>query len=268
LILNSSENLYKIFKTVSKIVIDAGKNLKAYKFKHFKSFFKNEKDIVTEVDLLTEEYLIKHIKREFKESSFLTEETNNKLPHQQEFLWIIDPLDGTINYYRRFMFYSISVALYMQKIVMGIIYAPEFDALYWTFEKNKAYKNKEEINVSSCKEIKKAFLVTGFSNAIINKKTKPFDIFKRVSLATLSARRCGSAALDLAMVAEGIFDGFWEEGLNPWDIAAGSILVENAGGMVSDFSNKKISLYAPSIVATNRLIHTPLIKLITAEIKK
>ncbi len=231
--------------------------LKYMKLKKFKTFFKSESDIVTDADYFAEEFIVKNLKKEFLDSEFLTEETYKTKPkNDKQFLWILDPIDGTTNYYKRFMFYSISLALCTNgKIVMGLVYAPEFNELFWTIGNGPTYKNDTPVVVSDERNIKNSFLVTGFSNAVINKKTKPFEIFKKVSLSTLATRRCGSAAIDLAYVAGGIFDGFWEEGLNPWDVAAGYLLVKNAHGKVTDFSGNKFDIYKNSIIATNGKIH-------------
>lgn len=256
-----------IFKQVKDIVIKAGERIKDIKQKKFKTFFKRESDVVTDADYIAEEFIVKNLKKNFADSEFLTEETYNRAPEQsREFLWILDPIDGTTNYYKGFMFYSISLALCInEKIVMGIVYAPELNELFWTVHGERTYKNNSIVKVSNEKSIKNAFLVTGFSNAVIYKKVKPFEIFKKVSLATLATRRCGSAAIDLAYVASGIFDGFWEEGLNPWDVAAGYLLVKNAGGKVTDFAGKKFNLNQKSILATNGKIHSSLKKLIMDE---
>lgn len=263
-------NYPSIFKKARSIVIEAGKKIKSIREKNFKVFFKSENDIVTDADYFAEEFITQKLRQEFRDSEFLTEETYNAKPkNNKEFLWILDPIDGTTNYYKKFMFYSISLALCINnKIVIGIVYAPEFDELFWTIGNGNAYKNKSLIRVSNEKNIKNSFLVTGFSEAVIKKKTKPFEIFKNVSMVTLATRRCGSAALDLAYVAQGIFDGFWEEGLKPWDIAAGYLLVKNANGKVTDFSGTNFNLYQRSLIATNGKIHLSLKNIINKVGKK
>ncbi|MFN7181376.1 MAG: inositol monophosphatase family protein [Planctomycetota bacterium] len=261
---NGSDNINKIVKTVKKIVISAGEILQRMRFRSFRVSYKGEKDLVTEADYFAEEFIVKNLKKEFPDSAFLTEENyKEKLTKNEEFLWIIDPLDGTTNYYKKFMFYSISVALYTNDVVSGIIFAPAFNDLYWTHKYDFSYKNTQRIYVSDEKKIENSFLVTGFSYAVTKRIKKPFETFKKVSLATLGVRRCGSAALDLAYVSCGIFDGFWEEGLNPWDIAAGFLLVKNAGGKITNLSGQKLNIFdCKYIVATNGKIHTRLLKLL------
>ncbi len=261
----STRNINKILKVVKKIITSSGEILQKMRHKNLKISFKGEKNLVTDADYIIEDFIVNNLKKEFPDSKFLTEERHNDyISNKKEFLWIIDPLDGTTNYSKKFMFYSISIALYTNKVILGVIYAPAFNDLYWTYEYGYSYRNNRRIFVSDEKEIKNSLLVTGFSYAVTIKKVKPFETFKKVSLATLGVRRCGSAALDLAYVSCGIFDGFWEEGLNPWDIAAGYLLVKNSGGKVTNLTGGKLNIFDKYIVATNSKIHKQLLNLLSA----
>lgn len=217
---------------------------------------KAKNDFVTYVDKLSEETVKTYIKRRFPEHSFLAEESG-KEDMKSDFLWIIDPLDGTVNYIHSFPFFSISIALeYRGSIVMGVIYDPIRDDLFWGSRGEGAFWNGRKIQVSSAKELKGTLLATGFPHRAKDRIDPYLKVFKELFIRATGIRRAGSAAMDLAYVAAGIFDGFFEFGLSKWDVAAGSIIVEEAGGVVTDFAGGDKYLETGNIIAGPVELHS------------
>jgi myo-inositol-1(or 4)-monophosphatase len=193
--------------------------------------------------------------------SFLAEESG-RLPATKggsKGRWIIDPLDGTTNFVHGFPMFCVSIAVELEgDLVAGVIYHPILDELYVATREKGATLNGKAIHVSSRKKIKEALLTTGFSYLEGENLHREIEILGRLSGLARAIRRPGSAALDLAYTARGVFDGFWETGLSPWDVAAGALLVEEAGGLVTNFSNKPFSVEDEHILAANPFLHTPL----------
>ncbi len=222
---------------------------------------KGDINLVTEADLASEALIIERIKSHFPRHSILAEEAGNAVVIGDEggHKWIIDPLDGTTNYAHGYPCFCVTMALENDgEIVIGVTYDPTRDELF-TAEKGKgAALNGKPMRVSSNDVLGNSLLVTGF----------PYDIKQREDFArhltelllnSRGVRRDGSAALDMAYVACGRFDGFWEEGLNPWDVAAGKILIEEAGGTVSYYDGSPFSIYRPPVCASNGHIHSEML---------
>jgi myo-inositol-1(or 4)-monophosphatase len=213
-------------------------------------------DLVTETDVAVEKQLKTSLAKILPEAGFLAEEGSGST-RPGKLTWIVDPVDGTTNFAHAFPFVCVSVALWREdKIVLGVIHAPVLGELFWASHGQGAFLNGEPIEVSGTTTLVDSLVATGF----------PYDIelhiegimanLRRVLLASQGFRRPGAAALDLAYVACGRFDGFYESDLKPWDIAAGWLIVEEAGGLVSRYDwREKSFLGAPSILATNRLVH-------------
>ena len=228
---------------------------------------KSEIDLVTESDLASERLIIERIKTYYPRHSVLAEESGatnpQNLDQQSDWLWIIDPLDGTTNYAHAYPCFCVSIALAHQgKLEVGVVYDPIRDEMFAAERGQGASLNGRRISVSSTTILGRALLCTGF----------PYDVRQRSEFARHFAnfimhaqgvRRDGAAALDLAYVAAGRFDGFWEEGLKPWDVAAGVLLIEEAGGRVSDYLGDPASIYTPPIMASNGLIHEEMMKVLT-----
>jgi myo-inositol-1(or 4)-monophosphatase len=218
---------------------------------------KGDIDLVTEADLAAEQLIVERIGSYHPRHAILAEESGESLRGDEpsEFKWIIDPLDGTTNYAHGYPCFCVSIALeQVGEIVLGVIYDPTRDELFAAERGGGATLNNRRIRVSDVEDLNRALLCTGF----------PYDVRERGEFArhfhnfimhAQGVRRDGSAALDLAYVAAGRFDGFWEEGLRAWDVAAGKILVEEAGGRVSRYDGSRFSIYAPPILASNALIH-------------
>jgi myo-inositol-1(or 4)-monophosphatase len=218
--------------------------------------YKGDIDIVTETDHLSEQLLLSRITTTFPHHDILTEESCG-IERGAEYRWIIDPLDGTTNYAHGFPFFCVSIALeHRGEIILGVIYDPMSDELYEAAPGKGAFLNGEPITVSGTETLSKSLLATGFPYDIRTNPDNNLNCFCKMTLQTQAIRRAGSAALDLAYVAAGRFDGFWELQLHPWDTAAGWLLVTEAGGSVTDFNGSHYSFQSRGILATNGKIHT------------
>ena len=223
---------------------------------------KGDINLVTEADLASEALIIERIKSYYPKHAILAEEAGDAvlmIDGEASWKWIIDPLDGTTNYAHGYPCFCVTLALEKNgKIVIGVTYDPTRDELFSAEKGHGANLNGRPIRVSATEEIGNALIVTGF----------PYDFKQREDFArhltefllrSRGVRRDGSAAIDMAYVACGRFDGFWEEGLNPWDVAAGYLLIEEAGGRVSYYDGKEFSIYSPPICASNGLIHSDML---------
>jgi myo-inositol-1(or 4)-monophosphatase len=222
-------------------------------------------DFVSEVDLASEKEIIRVLKASYPDHAFLGEESG--LSHQADNVWIIDPLDGTTNFLHGFPQYCVSIALEQKgEITQAVIYDPNRNDLFTATKGQGAYLNQRRMRVSNKSKLKESILGTGFPFRDFQHLPVYLKIFEDVVRGTSGVRRPGSAALDLAYVAAGWFDGFFEINLSKWDIAAGGLLVTEAGGIVSDFSEKDGWLESGNIVATTPKIYDPLIKIIQSHI--
>ncbi len=217
---------------------------------------KSLNNLVSYVDKTAEKMLVQDLGPLLPEAVFLTEEqTVRQL--DGDLRWIIDPLDGTTNFLHGIPLFSISVALARKgKIVIGIVYDIMQDAMYHACLGKGAFCNGQPIHVSKQKDMGQALLVTGFpygKNESILKKY--IDVFSHLTIHTRGVRRLGSAAIDLAYVAQGRFDGFYEYGLNAWDVAAGTLIVREAGGRVTDFRLGGDFVFGAELIASNHHLH-------------
>jgi len=228
---------------------------------------KGDIDLVTEADLAAESLIIDRIKSHYPRHSILAEESGTAggvefVAGKSEWKWIIDPLDGTTNYAHGYPCFCVSIALEREgKIEVGVIYDPMRDEVFAAERGSGATLNERAIRVSIVDDLNAAMLCTGFPYNVRERQdfTRQFANF---TMAAQAVRRDGSAALDLAYLACGRFDGFWEEGLRPWDIAAGVLLVEEAGGRVSDYGGRPLDLYNPTTLASNGLVHDAMISVL------
>ncbi|MBI3604992.1 MAG: inositol monophosphatase [Nitrospirae bacterium] len=177
--------------------------------------------------------------------------------------WIIDPLDGTTNYVHGFPFFCVSIGLeYDGAVILGVVYDPFRNDLFYASKGTGAFLNGQPIRVSKENELRRSLLVTGFPYDFRENPGQIFSHFFQLSQASQGVRRTGSAALDLCYLAAGYFDGFWELNLSPWDVAAGSLIVEEAGGRVSGFNGEALSIYSKNILASNGQIHSQMAELL------
>lgn len=211
---------------------------------------KSQNDFVTEVDNAAEKEIIRTIRAAFPEHAILAEESG--LQGVSDFQWIIDPLDGTTNYLHGFPQFAVSIALKNKKTLeQAVVYDPLRQELFTASRGRGAHLNDRRIRVTSRRGLEGALLGTGFPFKQQQHLDAYLETFKSLFPMTAGIRRAGSAALDLAYVAAGRLDGFWELGLSPWDMAAGALLVEEAGGFISDFAGTKDFLETGNVVAAN-----------------
>jgi myo-inositol-1(or 4)-monophosphatase len=237
------------------IAKEAGQFLKARLNSAHRIGYKGEINLVTEVDKASEGMITSKINHLFPDHDILAEEftSTNK---GSDFRWIVDPLDGTINYAHGYPVFCVSIALQrLDKIVLGIIYNPMLEEIFEAEKGKGALLNGRQIHVSNTGKIGESLLATGFPYDIRDDSESALNYFNTMIMKVRGIRRAGSAALDLAYLADGRFDGFWELKLNPWDTAAGWLMVEEAGGIVTDLRGKAYYLESPVILASNGKIH-------------
>jgi myo-inositol-1(or 4)-monophosphatase len=218
-------------------------------------------DYVTHVDMESERRLIDGLRALFPGSGFLVEEETIDNTHEA-YTWIVDPLDGTTNFIHQLPTFSISVALMNQdKIVLGTVLDVKSGECYYAFGEG-AFMNGKEINVSKRTDLGESLLATGFPYNDFDRQEEYVSVLSFLMQNTRGIRRFGSAAIDLAWVAAGKFDGFWEYSLKPWDVAAGSFLVQQAGGTLSDFSGSDNFLHGGEIICGNPHIYIQLLEVV------
>ncbi len=221
--------------------------------------FKGRVDMVTKIDLGAEKIILNKIKTNFPDHSIITEESDNK-ETLSDYRWIIDPLDGTTNFVHSFPFACVSIGLeYKNEIILGVVNNPFLKEYFFAEKNNGAFLNDEPIKISKNAKLKDSLLATGFPYELAENFDRNMELFNKIYRQTQGIRRAGSAAMDLCYVACGRFDGFWEFDLNPWDVAAGSLMVTEAGGILSDFSGKQLDIFSNEIMATNGLVHDELL---------
>ena len=221
---------------------------------------------VTEADHASEAAILNVIKNNFPDHQVLAEETGAHT-NASRYKWIIDPIDGTINFAHGIPLCSVSIAIEKDgEIVMAAVYAPILDELFFAEKGKGAMLNDKKISVSNETKVISSNLVTGFPYTYINMPNGPLEVFGRLVKKGIPVRRLGSACIDLCWVACGRFDGFYEHKLEAWDSAAGYLIVEEAGGKVTDHEGKRFSPYQHGIVATNGRIHDELLLWINDEL--
>ncbi|HUL43381.1 MAG TPA: inositol monophosphatase family protein [Bacteroidota bacterium] len=254
-----------MISTAIEAATQAGKYLKQNlgKVKNIELKDGGEKNLVTEIDKHSEEIIISIIKKHFPSHDILAEESGKARGAKSDYRWVIDPLDGTTNFTHGFPVFCVSIGLeHCGELIAGAIYDPNFDELF-TAEKGKgAFLNGKRMHVSSVESLKKSLLVTGFPYNIRENPDNAVEHFVQFLMDAQAVRRMGSAAIDMAYVAAGRYEGFWEVHLNPWDMAAGAIIVTEAGGMLSDFAGKPFSIYEKQVLATNGRIHEEMMKIL------
>ncbi|MDP2646014.1 MAG: inositol monophosphatase family protein [Desulfobacterales bacterium] len=239
----------------------AGSLQKKYLGKPHRVAYKGEIDIVTDVDHKCEAAIINTIRKACPEHDILAEESLERKKSNSDYRWIIDPLDGTTNYVHNFPFFCVSVALEIKGTVqVGVVYDPIRKELFSGIKNQGAFLNGHRLSVSGEVDLKKSLIATGFPYDIETVERNNLANFVKIIKASRGIRRAGSAALDLCYVACGRLDGYWELKLKPWDMAAGQLIVKEAGGQVTNFSGGKISIYHDEILASNGLIHGSLKK--------
>ena len=221
---------------------------------------KNYNDFVSEVDVAAERVIIDTLKDAYPDHGFLGEESGSS-EHQSDFIWIIDPLDGTTNFLHNFPQYCVSIALqHKGEITQAVIYEPNRNDLYTATKGRGAFLNDKRIRVSKSDKLQQSLIGTGFPFRDFKHLDTYLAMFKSMLQKTSGIRRPGSAALDLAYVANGSLDAFWEIGLSPWDIAAGALLVQEAGGIISNLNGKEGWLESGNVLAASPKIYDAMVE--------
>ncbi len=223
---------------------------------------KAKNDYVTEVDKKSEEIIKCYIKSHFNNHDILAEESLEER-NASPFLWIIDPLDGTLNYIHGLQSFAVSIALEIEgALAIGLIYEPLRESIYSAMRGHGSFKNGKRLHVSHSDTLSTSLIATGFPYRIKDIIDLYLKVFKDFFMHATGIRRGGSACLDLAYTAEGIFGGFFECALSPWDMAAGALLVEEAGGVVTDFEGNNQYLQTGNIIAGTKGVHHEMLKII------
>lgn len=225
---------------------------------------KGDINLVTEADLASEALIIERIRSHYPKHAILAEEAGDavRVEGADVWKWIIDPLDGTTNYAHGYPCFAVTLALeHDGEVVVGVTFDPTRGELFAAEKGRGATLDGKPIKVSSTERLSESLICTGFPYDFKRKE----DFTRHLTeflLGSRGVRRDGSAAIDLAYVACGRFDGFWEEGLNPWDMAAGKLLIEEAGGWITDYSGSAFSIYHPPVVASNGRIHNEMLAIL------
>lgn len=226
---------------------------------------KGIRDIVTKYDRASEKFIQKEIRKRFPDHEFLGEEGGMTKTKEKSspYTWIVDPIDGTKNFARKIPLFAISIALYKNgKPLVGVVHNPALNETFWAEKgkgafKSSSWEKQHKIHVSKTNCLVDAILATGFHPQDTNRN---LPIFARLTKATFATRRTGSAAIDLCYVASGLFDGFWEFHLKPWDIAAGLLILQEAGGKATNFDGSQIDFKLEQFLGTNGRLHKILSK--------
>ena len=263
-------DLEKICIQMTEVCLETGKFIRqeAQHFKKSAVEYKGNADMVSYVDKTAEKQIVNSLSQILPEAGFLAEEkTADKLGLR--YTWIIDPLDGTTNFIHGLPCYCISIALAEgSEIIAGVIYEINQDECFYAWKSGPAFLNKQIIQVSSASKLNESLFATGFAYYRYEKMQAYMQVFDELLRNSHGIRRLGSAAVDMAYVACGRLEGFYEYGLNPWDVAAGIIIVKQAGGFVSDFSGGDDFLFGKEIVASGKEIFNPFYHVVNSHLGK
>jgi myo-inositol-1(or 4)-monophosphatase len=250
-------------KDLIKTVIYASKKAGEILLKHFGRSLEVEgkglRDIVTNADIESEDFLRDFLSREFPEIGFYGEEKGGNL---EGLVWMVDPLDGTKNFFRGLDVFAVSIALLDgKKPVFGVIHIPTKNLTVWGAEGMGSYANDRKLELDEGDSLENSFLATGFPHGNPELVDPYIETLREILKRAMGVRRMGSAAYDLAMVACGLFDGFWEFGLKPWDTAAGAIIVKEAGAVLSDIYGGEWDIFSQTILAAKRKLHAEMVEI-------
>jgi myo-inositol-1(or 4)-monophosphatase len=220
---------------------------------------KGRTDLVTEADFEAEKIIMDIIHKSFPQDGFVAEEAGERDTDASR-IWFIDPLDGTVNFAHAFPFFAVSIGLQVNEdVVLGVVFNPYMDEFFEAAKGSGAFLNGKAIHVSTTSDLVDSLLAVGFPYNLHEDPHRVMDHMKKMAVRAQAIRRPGSAAIDLCYVAAGKLDGYWEEGLKPWDTAGGIIIVREAGGIVSDYYGNRFSPDKGTIVASNPFIHAPML---------
>ena len=226
---------------------------------HSIEFKTNELNLVTETDKASEKLITDFIRKKYPSHGILAEEGSEQNT-SAEYLWVIDPLDGTTNFAHGLPIFSVSIGVQKNgETIAGVVYDVMRDVVFSAEKNSGSFENGKRIKVNKNSNLGHGMLVTGFPYDIKENPDKAFERFIAFLKEARAIRRLGSAAIDFCYVANGVFDGFWEVSLHPWDLCAGKLIVEEAGGLVTNFDGNPINIYSKRILATNGFIHQKMI---------
>lgn len=252
----------KLVKSVGVFISGEAKNFNK-DIVEIKSF----NQLVSYVDKTAEGKLVQGLQQILPDAGFITEE-QTIATEEKEYMWVIDPLDGTTNFVHQIPVYSISIGLLRnRKMIMGIVYEINRDELFYAWENSKAYLNDKEISVKKNNDLSKSLLATGFPYYDFDIMERYLETLRVLLKGTQGMRRMGSAAVDLAYVACGRFDGFFEYGLSPWDVAGGAFIVQQAGGKLSDFSGNDNYIFGREIIASSTSLYNDFYTVVNEKFK-
>lgn len=260
-------NLERLCAEVCDIVRATGEFIREERktFAMSKVEYKGLNDLVSYVDKTAEKKLVHDLAKILPSSGFITEEKTNTIQGEQ-YNWVIDPLDGTTNFVHGLPCYCVSVALLSNnKLVLGVVYEINLDECFYAFENGGAWLNGNRIKVSDASTLKQSLLATGFPYSNYERMKPYMEVFDYFMYNSHGLRRLGSAAADLVYVACGRFEGFYEYGLNAWDVAGGALIVKEAGGVIADFSGGENFLFGKEIIATNQNIYDEFLEVVKSK---
>lgn len=255
----------KYLPFTKKLALDAGKLLLKMASNFGKIKYKtNSGNLVTAADKASEKLIVDAICKKYPNHCIMAEEGGDSGKENAEFQWLIDPLDGTTNYAHQLPLYAVSIALtYRKRVIIGVVYLPIMNTLYYAALGKGAFCNGKRIKVSRIADISKSLMVTGIPYSAKEEPRDNFLNFQKFSNSGQAVRRLGSAAIDLCYTASAKFDGYWERDLKPWDIAAGSLILTEAGGTITDFKGTTYQIYSPDeTLASNGKIHRAMLKIL------
>lgn len=245
----------------SEIAREAGSLLHGYFERHIGFELKGEHDLVTEADRASERFIIERLRAHYPTHSIVAEESGGHAGESAEYCWYVDPLDGTTNFAHGFPMYNVTLALEKSgEVISGVIFDPEHNEMFACERGGGARLNGQPIHVSRAQHMEDSLVATGFPSRRRHQNVN-VHFYYQLAMITHGVRRAGAAALDLAYVASGRLDAFWEFGLNPWDMAAGTLLVNEAGGRCSDMHGGPMSLRGPHLLADNGAIHEEILQI-------
>lgn len=223
-------------------------------------FKTGDNNLVTNIDKAAEKTILDFVKLEYPNHSIIAEESGTERK-SSEYTWVIDPLDGTTNFAHGLPIFAVSIGIQKNnETITGVVYDVMNDKVYAAEKGGGTYVNGYKSSVTKNNSLPESLVVTGFPYDIKKDLDETVRVFTQFLLKTRGVRRLGSAAIDLCYVSSGVFDAFWESGLNPWDVCAGMLLVKEAGGTISNFNGESINIFANQILATNGFIHNDMLK--------
>ena len=250
---------------VIEIAEDAGSIIRnAFREQISIEYKSDESNLVTNIDKLAEDRIKNRIKADYPSHSIIAEESDPTM-NSSEYTWIIDPIDGTTNFAHGLPIFSVSIGIQKgDELIYGVIYDVMREVIFCAEKGSGAFENDKKLCVSNNSELNKSVLVTGFAYDRSDDYNEAVKIFGAFLSKTRAVRRLGSAAIDFCYVASGVFDGFWEANLSPWDVCAGILIVREAGGVVTDFDRVNANPFSKNFLATNGYIHDSMNELISS----